>query len=163
MTCSRHIVAGFIALLASPALAADAAWIGKHAPDFTLRTIDNRASLTLSEFRGRIVIVDFWASWCGPCKRSLPQLSLLSSQYKDVTVLAVNIDDDRRNGVDFLRRSRIQLIALYDEKKSVVAAYDVSAMPSAFVVDRKGVVRFVHVGYSDVDIQELKRQIEELQ
>ena len=137
-------------------------WFGGKAPDFTLETIDGRAKLSLSDLRGQVVVVDFWATWCAPCKRYLPRLAELEIAHDGVRVLAVNIDDERRNAVEFLKRNRIHLTALFDEKKEVVEEYGVSAMPSAFVIDKRGVVRFVHTGYTDNEVEQIKNEVEDL-
>lgn len=148
--------------IASQGLALGPDWVGRSAPEFTLKTLDGRSTLSLSDFRGQVVVIDFWASWCAPCKRSLPKLDALAAALKGVAVLAVNIDDERRNGLEFLRQRGIRLTALHDAAKEVVAGYDVPAMPSALVVDRKGIVRFVHAGYTDGDIEQIRKQIQEL-
>ena len=137
-------------------------WIGRKAPDFTLETTDGRATLSLSDLRGQVVVIDFWATWCAPCKRCLPRLAELEIAHDGVRVLAVNIDDERRNAVEFLKRNRIHLTALFDEKKEVVEEYGVSAMPSAFVIDKRGVVRFVHTGYTDNEVEQIKNEVEDL-
>jgi thiol-disulfide isomerase/thioredoxin len=137
-------------------------WVGKPAPGFTLETIDGKADLSLQDLRGYVVVVDFWASWCAPCRRSLPELALLESGMKGVKVLAINIDDERQNGVDFLKRNRVSLIALYDREKKVVSQYDIPAMPSALIIDKKGIVRFLHMGYTADELEVFKKQIEGL-
>jgi len=137
-------------------------WVGKPAPGFSLRTMDGTATLTLGQLRGQVVVVDFWASWCVPCKRSLPQLAAMEANHPGLRVIAINIDDERQKAVEFLRKNRIKLIALYDEKKDVVTTYDVPLMPSALIIDRKGVVRYVHVGYTDDDLDQFTREIQGL-
>ena len=137
-------------------------WVGKPAPGFSLRTMDGTATLSLGQLRGQVVVVDFWASWCAPCKRSLPQLAAMEANHPGLKVIAINIDDERQKAVEFLRKNRVKLIALYDEKKDVVTTYDVPVMPSALIIDRKGVVRYVHVGYTDDDLDQFKREIQGL-
>ena len=148
--------------LTAPGLALGPEWVGRPAPEFTLKTLDGRSAVSLSDFRGQVVVIDFWASWCAPCKRSLPKLDVLAAGMKGVTVLAVNIDDERRNGLEFVKQHRIRLTALHDGAKEVVAGYDVPAMPSALVLDKKGIVRFIHAGYTDTDIEQIRKQIQEL-
>lgn len=146
----------FVLLLTSTAFAG---WIGKEAPDFALKTLDGGTSISLKGLRGNIIVVDFWASWCAPCRRSLPKLSALQANIRDVRVVAVNIDDERINGAEFLRRYGINVVSVYDEKKDVVRKYDIPAMPTALILDRKGIVRFVHEGYTDEDIEQFKKEI----
>jgi len=136
--------------------------IGKPAPAFTLRTVDGRSALSLADTRGQVVIIDFWASWCAPCQRSLPRLAALEAGKSGIRILAINIDDDRANALEFLKRNRVKLTSLYDETKKVVDGYDVPEMPSALIIDRKGVVRFVHPGYAERDIEIMKKEVEGL-
>lgn len=136
--------------------------IGKPAPSFTLKTVDGRASLSLADLRGNVVIIDFWATWCAPCRHSLPQLATLEAGQHGVKVIAINIDDERENAMAFLNSNRVHLISLYDEAKHVVGRYDVPAMPSALVVDKSGVVRFIHGGYTENDVATMMREARSL-
>lgn len=160
-TMKKLLLGVMVSLVVHSGLAFGPDWVGRTAPDFTLRTLDGTSNLSLKDFRGSVVVVDFWASWCAPCRRSLPQLASLES--KGVRVLAVNIDDVRQNGVEFLRRNNITLRALYDGEKTVASRYDVPAMPSALIIDKAGVVRFLHIGYTADDFAEFKEQIKRLQ
>ncbi len=156
------VLAGMWVLFTTTSLALGPEWTGKPAPDFTLKTIDGRASLSLHELQGSVVVIDFWASWCAPCRRSLPLLASLEASRKGVKVLAINIDDERKNGVEFLKRIRSSLVALYDEQKKVVTKYDVPSMPSAIIIDRHGIVRFIHAGYTENDLAEFRKEIDAL-
>ena len=155
------IVAAIMAWTNASAL--DRAMIGKSAPEFTLRTLDGSKSYSLSDFRGSVVLVDFWASWCAPCKRSLPRLAQIERSHKNVRVVTINIDDDRGNALSFFRRLNIPILSLFDPEKTVAAKYDVPEMPSALIVDKSGVVRYVHVGYSDSSFDTIVKHIEALQ
>jgi cytochrome c biogenesis protein CcmG/thiol:disulfide interchange protein DsbE len=156
------IIAALAALRGHDARALGPEWIGKPAPGFTLKTIDGVSDLSLEDLRGYVVVIDFWASWCAPCRRSLPGLALMESGMKGVKVLAINIDDEPQNGIEFLRRNRVSLIALYDRDKKVVSRYDIPAMPSALIIDKKGIVRFLHPGYTADDLESFRKQIEGL-
>jgi thiol-disulfide isomerase/thioredoxin len=136
--------------------------IGKPAPAFTLRSIDGQSVLSLADLRGSVVVVDFWASWCAPCRQSLPRLASLQAEKGGVRIIAVNIDDDRKNAVEFLRRNRVKLVSLYDEAKRVVDRYAVPSMPSAVVIDRRGVVRGVFPGYTEDDVENIRTEVERL-
>jgi thiol-disulfide isomerase/thioredoxin len=149
--------------LSSTAFAIGPDWIGKPAPNFKLKTVDGRATLSLSDLRGYVVIVDFWASWCTPCRHSLPLLSLLESGEKKVKVIAISVDDDRENAVDFLKRLRVKLIALHDEEKHVAEEYSIPMMPSALILDKKGIVQFVHAGYTESDMDDFQKEVEGLE
>ena len=106
----------------------------KPAPDFTLKKIDGSGTVSLSKLRGTVVLVDFWASWCPPCKKSLPYLSKLESKYKNFKVIAINIDDDTSNARAFLNENKLDLTTVYDRDKSVVSAYNVPVMPTAYLI-----------------------------
>jgi cytochrome c biogenesis protein CcmG, thiol:disulfide interchange protein DsbE len=133
--------------------------IGKPAPGFSLSPLEGGSAVSVADFRGRVVVIDFWASWCAPCKRSLPQLVTFTSSRAGVKLLAVTIDDEKENAVAFLRRARVSLSSLHDRAKSVAGKYDVPAMPSAVVLDKQGIVRFVHPGYSEADVETIKKEI----
>lgn len=136
--------------------------LGKPAPAFQLPTLSGEAKVKLNDFRGKPVLIDFWASWCAPCKKSLPELQKLESQFPQLRILAINIDDHRERAVRFMENNELDLTVLFDQKKSVVEQYGVSAMPSALLIDRKGVVQGVFSGYTHEDMVDLKLEIERL-
>lgn len=156
------IFVAVFALRYSVALALGPEIVGKPAPSFSLKTIDGRATLSLSEMRGQVVIVDFWASWCVPCQHSLPELAAFETSLKGLRVLAINIDDERQNALEFLTRNRVKLTSLYDENKHVVGSYDIPAMPSALIIDQQGIVRFVHGGYTERDMPIMMKEARSL-
>lgn len=151
-----------LALYPGPASGSGPLHIGKAAPDFTLPTLDGKASLSLRDFRGQVVLVDFWASWCAPCKRSLPHLAGIENEFGGVKVVTVSVDDIRENGVEFLRRNRVKVTALHDRDKTVAKRFNIPAMPSAVIIDREGIIRYVHSGYVEEDIESMKKQLREL-
>lgn len=151
-----------VASCASTVYALGPGMIGKPAPAFTLKTVDGRSVFSLADLRGQVVIIDFWASWCAPCRQSLPQLAAFEAARAGVKVLAVNIDDERLNAVEFLRRNNVKLTSLYDETKRVADRYDVPEMPSALIIDKKGMVRFIHPGYTEREIEIIKKEVESL-
>lgn len=108
-------------------------------------------SLDLSAYRGKVVYLDFWASWCAPCRESFPWLGNLVSEYgaQNLVVIAVNVDHDRRRAERFLRETPANFPIIYDPHGEIAAAYKVAGMPSAVLIDREGKVRFQHDGFSD--------------
>ena len=120
------------------------------APDFTLRTTDG-PNLRLQEQRGRVVMVNFWATWCGPCRKEMPQLNRLYEKYRSsgFVLLGVNVDEDTRNAVAVATKLGVKFPVLLDTDKKTSQAYDLNAMPSTVLIDRDGRVRHVHRGYVD--------------
>ncbi|MDP9084928.1 MAG: TlpA family protein disulfide reductase [Pseudomonadota bacterium] len=108
------------------------------------------AALDLSAYRGKVVYVDFWASWCGPCKQSFPWLDNLVREYssQNFVVIGVNVDKDRAQAERFLHETPAEFSIVYDPKGELAAAYKVTGMPSGVLIDRAGRVRFQHAGFS---------------
>ncbi|MGD9834994.1 MAG: peroxiredoxin family protein [Piscinibacter sp.] len=148
----RRLIGGALALSAGAAVCTTArAAIGSGtAPDFTLRTTAG-GNLRLQEQRGRVVMVNFWATWCGPCKIEMPHLVRLYEKYRasGFQLLGVNIDDDPRNAVAGAAKLGITFPVLLDAEKRVARLYDLSTMPTTLLIDRDGTLRHVHRGYRD--------------
>ena len=123
---------------------------GALAPDFTLRTLGG-PNLRLQEQRGRVVLVNFWATWCAPCRQEMPHLSKLYDKYgsSGFVLLGVNVDDDTKNAVELATKLGLKFPVSLDSDKKVSRLYDLSAMPSTVLIDREGKVRFVHRGYKE--------------
>jgi peroxiredoxin len=142
----------FIALLAclstllSFAAAADI--VGQPAPDFALRSFKG-PSVRLSEHLGEVVIINFWATWCGPCRQEMPLLDEIYGKYQraGLVMLSVNIDESAAPAIEMAQTLKVSYPVLFDARKEVSRAYDVSAMPVTVLVDRAGVVRYVSEGY----------------
>ena len=139
--------------LAAPAFAGVTK--GQRAPDFALPTLSG-SRMSLASLRGKVVVVDFWAQWCEPCKKELPQLDKLAKEFagKNVVILAVNLDKTKDNAQKLAQQLGLSLPVLLDPAGSVAATYDLPKMPTSFLIDKKGIVRFVHEGFEgsgDVD------------
>lgn len=121
---------------------------GQAAPDFVLKSSTGE-NLRLSEHRGDVVMINFWATWCGPCRQEMPLLDDLHSRYGRVgfSLLGVNIDDDARRAMQMIDELGVNFPVLFDETKEVSKLYQVEAMPVTVLVDRSGTVRHVHHGY----------------
>jgi len=134
------------------------------APDFTLRTMGGGPNLRLQEQRGRVVLVNFWATWCGPCRQEMPHLNRLYEKYRasGLVLLGVNIDDDTRVAADVAAKLHVNFPVLLDTDKTVSRLYDMSTMPSTVVIDREGRVRYIHRGYRDGYEATYDQQIREL-
>ncbi len=131
--------------LFSATLAAAAPTPGKTAPDFALKTF-GEGNLRLSEFRGDVVIVNFWATWCGPCQQELPRLERLHQRYAKagLVLLGINLDDDMDRGRTMAQRLALSFPMLFDRAKEVARLYELESMPMTVFIDREGVIRHVH-------------------
>ncbi len=121
---------------------------GQVAPDFVLRSATGE-NLRLSEYRGDVVLINFWATWCGPCRQEMPLLDDLYGRYQRVgfNLLGVNIDEDSRRAMQMVQELGVNFPVLFDENKEVSKLYEVEAMPVTILIDREGIVRHVHHGY----------------
>jgi cytochrome c biogenesis protein CcmG, thiol:disulfide interchange protein DsbE len=122
------------------------------------------ASLDLTGLRGRVVYIDFWASWCGPCRQSFPWMEAMKSTYEaqGLEIVAVNLDRDRADADRFLRLFHPTFDVRFDPKGDLAEFYKVQGMPSSVVIDRHGVARFTHVGFRPVDGAIYEAQLREL-
>ncbi len=166
MTSLFHLAARWLsaaALAAGASAAVAAATVGAAAPDFTLRALDG-PNLRLQEQRGKVVLVNFWATWCGPCRKEMPHLNRLADKYRasGLVLLGVNVDDDVRNATDVAAKLGVKFPVLFDTDKKVSRLYDLNSMPSTLVIDRNGRVRFVHRGYQDGYEDQYEKQIRDL-
>jgi peroxiredoxin len=136
---------------------------GTRAPDFTLRN-GAGGNLRLAEQRGRIVMVNFWATWCAPCRQEMPHLERIHQKYKPAgfVLLGVSVDDDPRNAVSVAQKLGVTFPILLDTDKQVSRAFDVRTMPSTVLLDRDGTVRFAHRGYRDGYEATYEQQVREL-
>jgi thiol-disulfide isomerase/thioredoxin len=138
--------------------------VGEVARDFSLEALSptSRRTVTLEQHRGRVVMLDFWATWCEPCRDELPELDRLQKKYArdKFTVIAINVDNQAATAREFLQKYNINLLAAWDRNKSVVSAYDVQRMPSCYLIDAAGKVRFVHYGFDDEYIATYENEIE---
>jgi thiol-disulfide isomerase/thioredoxin len=118
------------------------------APDFTLKSSGGE-NLRLSELRGQVVMINFWASWCGPCRKEMPLLDQLYQQYKPLgfTVLGVNVEEEQNPARSLLSKSPVSFPILFDDTNAVSKLYNVIAMPTTVIVDRNGNMRYLHKGY----------------
>jgi peroxiredoxin len=133
------------------------------APDFTLPSVGG-PNLRLQEQRGRVVMVNFWATWCGPCREEVPHLSRLYDKYRSsgFVVLGVNIDDDPLKAASVAAQLGMRFPVLLDTDKKVSRLYDLGTMPSTVLIDRDGRVRYVHRGFRDGYAETYDKQIREL-
>lgn len=160
-------IISLLLVLVSVGWPARAAWNNDKAPEFTLKDLGGQ-SVSLPALRGKVAVIDFWASWCPPCKEEFPELNRMAGRYRgaDLVVLAINIDKTRANAEEFLDRLNVEMSenmrVLLDPRSSVVSSYGTRAMPTSFIVDQSGVIRFVHLGYNETDPEKWVSEIESL-
>jgi peroxiredoxin len=133
---------------------------GDRARDFEQQTLKGE-TLKLSRLRGKVVLLDFWASWCEPCKKELPVLARMAPRMKQrgVEIVAVNIDENRANAEAFLKSHGLDLTVVYDQGHKIVGEWEPPKMPSSFVIDRDGVIRAVNAGFDTGDESKLEQQL----
>jgi peroxiredoxin len=155
------VLATCLAAMASAATAA--VLTSGPAPDFTLHSMGG-SNLRLREQRGQVVMLNFWASWCGPCREEMPLLEHLYEKYhaSGFQLLGVNVDEDVRNAAGVSSKLGLHFPVLLDTEKKVSQLYDLSTMPSTVLIDRDGRVRYIHRGYKDGYEQTYEQQIREL-
>jgi len=121
--------------------------IHQPAPAFTLAGIET--PITLAQFKGKVVLLDFWASWCGPCRQSFPWMNAMQEKYQahGLEILAINVDKERQLADEFLKKLPANFTIAFDPDGLVAAKYQLKAMPISFLIDRKGVIRQQHLGF----------------
>ena len=161
----RIAIASF--LLAVNVLGANAASgvsEGDPAPDFSLPVLGDEASATLSETRGRVRYLDFWASWCAPCRVSIPEMIALKQELSDrrFEIVAISVDKNVEDAVRFLARYPVNYVNLSDAQGMTAKAYALRAMPMSFVIDHEGRVTMAHAGFRPGDMPAIRAHILEL-
>ena len=137
--------------------------VGQAAPEFALPDMSGQP-VSLQDYAGEVVLINFWASWCGPCREEMPLLDQLSERYGPMgfTMLGVNVEEDSSLADRFLTGTPVSFPILYDRENAVSELYDVIAMPTTVLVDRQGNIRFVHHGYEAGNENEYQDQIRTL-
>lgn len=133
------------------------------APNFTLKSNSGK-NIKLSELRGQVVLLNFWASWCGPCRTEMPLLVKIHDKYKGMgfTILGVNVEEDTAPAKSIITKTKISFPVLFDVTNSVSKLYNVSAMPSTVLIDRDGNMRYLHEGYKSGDEEKYREWIKKL-
>jgi peroxiredoxin len=144
------------------ASAADA--IGQPAPSFQLPLRGGSTVLGLEQLRGQVVMLNFWASWCGPCREEFPLLDQMYKKYKGMgfTMLGVNVEPESKDAEGFIAKTPVSFPIVFDKASTASKLYQVEGMPSTVLVDRKGVLRWVHRGYKAGDENDYLNQIRAL-
>jgi thiol-disulfide isomerase/thioredoxin len=172
----RALIAGFFACLLSSGGCGGAATrtatpssygeggslVGQPALDVEFSALHGSQALALRSLRGKVVLLDVWASWCLPCQEELPLLDEMAARLagKDVEIVGLSVDDDPADAERFLeRQSSWTLLLAYDPGQKIVGRFRTLSMPTSYVIDRQGVVRHVNAGYGPGDAQKLEAQL----
>jgi peroxiredoxin len=134
--------------------------VGQPAPSFVLSPPGGGQNISLDELRGKVVVVDFWATWCDPCKESFPGYQRLTEEFgDDLVVVGVSVDEEPDGIEAFGKETGVSFALVWDEGGGVAEKYSPPKMPTSYVLDQSGVVRHVHAGYHDGEEDELRQEI----
>jgi len=137
--------------------------LGAAAPAFELESPDGKQKVSLGAYAGKVVVVDFWATWCAPCKESFPAYQRLAEKFgKRLAVIGVSVDDDPGGIPKFVKETGAKFPLAWDDGQSTSKSYRPPTMPTSFVIDQSGIVRFVHSGFHAGDERALESEIESL-
>lgn len=156
---------GILLIFSLAVFAGDSPKIGQPAPEFSGTTIDGKR-IELNDFKGKVVLIDFWASWCGPCREEMPFLIELYYHYhkSPFEIIAVNIDDKTENARKFMNQlsEKIYFTIVQDSKQQIPPLYQIKGMPTSIVLDKKGIIRFWHTGFKESYKEDYLSEISEL-
>lgn len=148
--------------LGSHSSATSHALVGAAAPAFELSEVGGSGAQSLASHAGQVVVVDFWATWCEPCRQSFPAYQKLSKKVSGLVIIGISQDDDAKGIPAFRTETGATFPIVWDDGKGVAKAYDPPTMPTAFVIDKSGIVRYVHVGYRPGDEATLEDEVRTL-
>ncbi len=137
--------------------------VGSIAPEFSLPDLTGK-SVSLQQFKGKVVFLDFWAPWCDQCREELPALDALYKKYtKDgLEVIGIGIDTSEKQVTEFLQKVSVTFTILIDKKDNIRWAYNFRTLPTAFVIGRDGVIRYMHLGFGKEFLQMYEKEIDKL-
>lgn len=161
---SKGFFVSFLALLvATLAASASALDEGTRAPEIGLSDFDGQR-VSMRSLRGRVVLVDFWASWCGPCAEEMPVLERLHTRYasQGLTIVAVSQDQREELARRFMEEHPVSFRVVHDGEHAVARRYGPPRMPTSYLIDRRGVVRHIHAGFRQADADVLEAEVRAL-
>ncbi|MBY0482920.1 TlpA disulfide reductase family protein [Nitrosomonas sp.] len=155
------LIASILGLFATASFAEH---LDQISPSCVLTTLDGSPAHNLQELKGEVVYVDFWASWCPPCVKSFSFLNQLDHDLKDkgLHVIGVNLDEKIKDAQEFLAKYPANFSIVADSNKECAKVFEVMAMPTSYVIDRKGTIRHIHQGFRPGETEELRALITQL-
>ena len=163
-----------LSLLAAPFLVAALLFVapngaraleaGDRAPDFAAPALDGKGTVSLSQYRGKVVYLDFWASWCAPCLKAIPEIEAMRKELSSegFQVVAVNLDQTPKKALRFLEKNPVGYPSASDPKGRLPKQFGVDTMPTSYLIDGDGVIRYVHRGFQRGDGTKLRAEIRKL-
>lgn len=129
-----------------------------------LTTLDGKPAMELQELKGKVVYMDFWASWCPPCVKSFAFLNQLEQEMKDhdVHIIGINLDEKVKDAQEFLTKHPANFSIVADPSKECAKVFEVMAMPTSYIIDKKGNIRHVHQGFRPSETEELRALVTQL-
>lgn len=167
MMKTRYKVVISILCILFALLGAQGGWaleIGEEVPEFSLSQMGKDGTLSPQNLKGKVIYVDFWASWCGPCRISFPGLSALREELHDkgFEIYAINLDENTKDAKKFLEEFKVSYPILQGYNTGVPELFDLMGMPTAYLVDQKGIVQWKHSGFKEKDLSKIKKKILEM-
>ena len=161
---SPRILLATLALVGLAGAPASALDVGDEAHDFEAPLLKGGQVMNLSDHRGKVVYLDFWASWCDPCTKAIPAIEELRKEFPSdqFQVLAVNVDKSKKKATKFLKKTPIGYPSVADPRGKLPRKFGLETMPTSYLIDREGVIRYVHRGFRKGDIDELRKEISKL-
>ena len=137
--------------------------LGAPAPAFDLASADGKQKVSLEKYAGKVTVVDFWATWCTPCHESFPAYQRISQKYAgQVAVIGISVDEDASGIPKFVQETGAKFPIAWDDGQITSKSYQPPTMPTSYVIDKTGIVRFVHSGFHAGEEQELESEIDSL-
>ncbi|MDB4938516.1 MAG: thioredoxin family protein [Labilithrix sp.] len=134
--------------------------VGKAAPDLSIQTVNGKGQVTRDSLQGKVAIVDFWATWCGPCKQSFPKLEELAKQNQGkVQVVGISVDDKSDGVADFAKSNGATFPIGWDDGHAIANRWKVDSMPTTYILDSSGTVRYIHAGYHDGEADAIAKEL----
>ncbi len=137
--------------------------VGDTIPDCSLTVLKGQQPHHLHDYRGKVVYIDFWASWCNSCMQSFPFLNELEKTHQEnLSIIGINLDEKVEDANTFLTKFPAQFIIAADKDEQCAKSFDVQAMPSSYLIDKKGIVRHISQGFHAGETDELRKKIAQL-